>query len=230
MTLPFTVDQFFDVFAAYNRTFWLIVAGLWIASAGLVLLLLRGRARWDTTTALTAFHWFWAGIAYHVMFFATVNPVAPVFGLIFVGQGIALLWYGAARGVLRYEWKRDARHVTGAIFLVYSLLYPGLVVLSGDLPPRAPLFGVPCPTTIFTAGVLLCTVDPAPRPLLIVPILWSMVGGSAAIVFGVVPDYMLFGVAVVLAALALKKHTRTAPVPPRPEELFGSSQKVPNGR
>jgi hypothetical protein len=229
MTLPFTADQFFDVFAAYNRTFWLMVAGLWLASAGVVLQLLRGRASWDTTTALTAFHWFWAGVAYHVMFFTTVNPVAPLFGLAFVAQAVALVWYGAVHGKLQYGWKRDARHVTAAILLIYSLLYPALVVLSGDLPPRAPLFGVPCPTTIFTAGVLLSVVDPVPRPLLVVPIVWSLIGGSAALLFGVAPDYILFVVAVVLTALALTTHSHETSSPVPAAALPGSRQKLSHG-
>jgi hypothetical protein len=35
MQLPFTREQFFDVFAAYNATLWPGVVALWIAS-GLV--------------------------------------------------------------------------------------------------------------------------------------------------------------------------------------------------
>jgi hypothetical protein len=69
------------------------------------------------------------------------------------------------------------------------------------VPPRAPAFGVPCPTTIFTAGLLLAT--PLSRWLLVIPIVWSLVGGSAAFLFGMTPDLMLFATAVTLAGCAL---------------------------
>ena len=33
MTLPFTVEQFFRVFAAYNALLWLAAFALWVATA-----------------------------------------------------------------------------------------------------------------------------------------------------------------------------------------------------
>jgi len=43
MQLPFTHDQFLDVFAAYNRTLWPAAALLWIATAAAVVQWLRSR-------------------------------------------------------------------------------------------------------------------------------------------------------------------------------------------
>jgi hypothetical protein len=60
------------------------------------------------------------------------------------------------------------------------------------------MFGItPCPVTIFTLGMLLLA-----RPmywwLLAIPVLWSLVGGSAAFLLGVPQDWVLLlsGVAV----------------------------------
>ncbi|HEY5550762.1 MAG TPA: DUF6064 family protein, partial [Opitutaceae bacterium] len=58
---------------------------------------------------------------------------------------------------------------------------------------------VPCPTTLFTAGVLLAVAAPVPRWLFVVPIAWSVVGGSAAVLLGMMPDLMLFVAGVCLA-------------------------------
>jgi hypothetical protein len=55
-----------------------------------------------------------------------------------------------------------------------------------------PSFGVtPCPVTIFTFGCLLLTTAPVPWWVLVVPVLWSLVGGSAAFLLRVPQDMVL---------------------------------------
>ena len=54
------------------------------------------------------------------------------------------------------------------------------------------MFGVtPCPVTIFTFGMLLLTVRPVPRWLFVIPFIWSLIGGSAAILLQVPQDWLL---------------------------------------
>jgi hypothetical protein len=62
---------------------------------------------------------------------------------------------------------------------------------------------VPCPVTLFTTGVLLAAVD-VPRALLVVPILWSLIGGSAALLLGMTADLLLFAAAAALGWLAVR--------------------------
>lgn len=57
--------------------------------------------------------------------------------------------------------------------------------------PALPTFGLPCPTTIFTLGILLFTKPPVPRSVFIVPLLWSAIGTSAAVQLGIPQDYGL---------------------------------------
>jgi len=64
--------------------------------------------------------------------------------------------------------------------------------------PRAPLFAVPCPTTLFTAALLLTAVRPAPVLVFVVPVMWATLAGTAAIALGVTPDLMLFVAAICL--------------------------------
>jgi Family of unknown function (DUF6064) len=82
----------------------------------------------------------------------------------------------------------------------YSLGYPFLVLASGHDVPRAPLFAVPCPTTLFTAALLLTVVRPAPVLVFVVPVMWAAIAGTAAIALGVTPDLMLFVSAIGLVA------------------------------
>lgn len=64
-----------------------------------------------------------------------------------------------------------------------------------------PLFGIaPCPTTIFTIGILLLGPWHVARWLLLIPVLWTIIGGSAALLLNVPQDYGLL--AAFLAVLA----------------------------
>lgn len=56
------------------------------------------------------------------------------------------------------------------------------------------MFGVtPCPTVIFTFGVLLLAKPRLPFWLFVIPAVWAVIGGSAAILLDVREDWMLFG-------------------------------------
>ena len=78
--------------------------------------------------------------------------------------------------------------------MFYALAYPALNMLAGHTYPASPTFGVPCPTGILTAGLLLTTAHRPPIPVVVVPVLWALIGGSAALVLGVATDYVLSGV------------------------------------
>jgi hypothetical protein len=82
MTLPFTPDEFFDVFAAYNGRLWPVVLMLWLVTAYAVMMLTRARpVRPWFIPGLLAFHWAWSGLAYHAAFFSRINPAAWVFAV-----------------------------------------------------------------------------------------------------------------------------------------------------
>jgi len=88
--------------------------------------------------------------------------------------------------------------VLSLVFCAYALAYPLLALATGLHWPRLPSFGVPCPTTLLTVGLLLGLAPRRLRGLSVIPWLWCLVGGSAALVLGVRPDLMLWVAAVVL--------------------------------
>jgi hypothetical protein len=49
----------------------------------------------------------------------------------------------------------------------------------------------PCPTTLFTIGVLAFLVPSSPRSPLVVPVLWCFIGAQAAFLLGVTQDLAL---------------------------------------
>lgn len=208
MRLPFTEQQFLDIFGAYNAALWPFVVALWLATCWVVVQLVGRRVQTRTVSLVAAAHWAWSGIVYHAMFFSRINPAAWLFALMFVAQAFAFVWFGLLRSTLTFEWRGGLRHAIAGLLFVYSLAYPGLIVLSGHAFPRGPAAAVPCPTTLFTAGLLLAAAPPVPRSLFVIPIAWSLIGGSAAIFLRVTPDLMLFVAAAVLAVYASRRESR----------------------
>ncbi len=103
MRLPFTKEQFFDLFAAYNGAVWPAIVALWIASVIVSVLLLRSQRppdRW--ISALLAAHWAWSALAYHLAFFTRINPAAWAFAALFLLQAVAFFWYGVVQGRLAF--------------------------------------------------------------------------------------------------------------------------------
>ena len=198
MRIPFTQQQFLDVFGAYNSTAWPVVIALWLATLALGVRLVRGQERSVTLSALAAVHWAWSGLVYHALFFTDINPAAWLFAGAFLLEAFAFVWFGMVRRSLVFEWGRTARHAIAGVLFAYSLAYPFLVLASGHDVPRAPLFAVPCPTTLFTAALLLTAVRPAPVLIFVIPVIWATLAGTAAITLGVTPDLMLFVAAVCL--------------------------------
>jgi hypothetical protein len=192
------------VFARYNEAVWPAQIVLNAAALLCVALVFRPGAAADRwVPALLALLWFWTAAAYHFAFFSAVNPAAWLFGAVALAGGLVFLWLGSVRGTLRFARAGGWRGAAGGVLLAYALLvYPLLGYAIGHRYPAAPTFGVPCPTTIFTIGVLLFAAPPVPRLVFLVPVLWAAVGSVAAFSLGVVEDFGLLAAGIVaLAAL-----------------------------
>jgi hypothetical protein len=148
----------------------------------------RSHDRW--ISGLLAVHWAWSAVAYHIAFFTRINPAAWLFAAIFLVQAGLFFWSGVMRGRLTFTRARTAWTPIGWLLVVYALLYPAINAVEHGRILKIPTFGLPCPTTIFTAGLLLLAA-PRSGTLAIVPIIWSVVGGSAAFLLGVSADYAL---------------------------------------
>jgi hypothetical protein len=74
-------------------------------------------------------------------------------------------------------------------FFAYALvIYPILGTVFGHAYPKLPTFGLPCPTTIFTFGILLTSTRRVPIKMLILPAIWAIIGFGAAVNFGIYED------------------------------------------
>ena len=196
MQLPFSHDAFLDVFGAYNSQLWPVAVLLWVATASMVWAWLHGGMSRRVLFIVLAIHWAWSGIAYHWLFFRNINPAATIVAALFLLQAVLFVWLGvAATG--RATMPAGVRGTAGAALILYGLIYPFIGLAFGLEYPRLPLFAVPCPTTLVTAGFLVGVVR-VPRFVAVVPVLWAAVGSSAAFVLGITAD-----LALVLAGVLL---------------------------
>lgn len=212
--MPFTREQFFQVFADYNTAIWPLQWGLvLLALAAVVLALGSAPNRSRAIAGILALFWVWMGAVYHVAFFAAINPAARIFGALFLFAGVLFAWTAARQRRLVIEARWDASGVVGAILIAYALVgYPLASLLAGHRYPAAPTFGAPCPTTIFTLGLLLWVRGHIPWSLVVIPLAWTLVGTSAAISLGVPEDYGLAvaGVAMLALVSARNRHVSKA--------------------
>jgi hypothetical protein len=193
MNPPFTAQQFFESLAAYNESVWPLQL-VWVVLALLIVGLSVGSKIWFDRLigVILSVMWVWMAIVYHWLFFLPINDAALVFGAAFMLEGLLLLFYGLKRRPLRFAADLDVYGIIGLVLVVYALvLYPLLGVAFGHRYPAQPTFGLPCPTTIFTIGILLWVRPKIPWSVLVIPVLWSLIGLGAAWSFGVMEDVML---------------------------------------
>lgn len=220
MKLPFTIEAFLKVFHDYNAAIWPAqILAVTIALVILAALFVRWDGSRRVMMAALGVLWAFTGIGYHLMFFARINPLAPVFAGFFVGQAVLFVMAAIRPGDLRLSAALTLQRVLGLAAIVYAMaVYPVLGIWAGHGGMAGPMFGVaPCPTTIFTLGMLTMTRGRWVVWLSIIPILWSLVGLAAALQLGI-PEDLGLPVAgavliAVLAATALRERSARGSTP-----------------
>ena len=218
--MPFTRDQFLAVFVAYNEAVW--PAQVWAYLLGLLmaaLIIWPSAQRSRLVAAGLAAMWLWTGVAYHGMNFSAISNGAWGFAALFVVQGLLFVEAGVLRGRLAFSPRKGRTGWlvwTGWTLVAYaSVGYPRAGQIFGHGYPAMPMFGItPCPVTLFTFGLFLLTTEPIPRRLLVIPVIWSLIGGSAAFLLGIPQDWpLLVSGVTVLALLWRDTHRRLNETP-----------------
>lgn len=210
MNVPFTVEQFLNVIRDYNLAVWPMQIIFYLFSILVVYLLARKTTYSDRLiNVVLALLWLWMGIVYHLSFFTTINKAAYVFEFFTILQGLIFLYQGVFRNKLIYTFHSDLYGWAGLVFIVYALvIYPLIGYYSSHSYPFAPTFGLPCPTTIFTFGMLLVADKRVSLWVLIIPVLWSIIGTSAALNFGIREDFGLIISAITTFILIIYRNRK----------------------
>jgi hypothetical protein len=207
MRVPFTVGQFLEVFRRYNDAVWPAQWALYALGIAAVVLVFRSMPlSGRVISGILATLWLWMGVVYHLTFFRAINSAAVLFGIAFIAQAVLFAWLGVWRGRLSFRARLDLAAIVGGLLVLYALVvYLLLGYALGHRYPAAPTFGLPCPTAIFTFGLLLLAEAPVPRSVFLVPVLWAAAGTSAAVQLGMREDFGLLVAAVIGTLVALTK-------------------------
>jgi hypothetical protein len=205
MSLPFSLAQFLDVFRRYNEAVWpaqWLLLLLAVVAIGAVVRETPRAGR--VVSAMLAVLWLWIGVVYHIGFFAAINRAALLFAFVCIAQALLFAWIALRADAPLFRARLDLRGVAGVVMVGYAtMVYPELAAAAGHRYPELATFGLPCPTTIFTIGVMLWAARPLPRVAWIAPLLWAAVATSAAVQLGMREDYGLTIAALAAAALLL---------------------------
>jgi hypothetical protein len=207
MILPFSREEFLGVFTQYNAFAWPVsILGYVLAALVILALVRQWRFAPQLLFAALALMWAWTGIFYHMGFFSVINTAAWGFGALFLIGAAVFAWAGRGSDKLQTVVWEGWTSALGWAFIAYAMIaYPLIGLALGYRYMGLPQFGVtPCPVTLFTFGSLLLLRGPMSWSVLAAPVLWSLIGGSAAILLGVLQDWLLllsgtFTIAAILA-------------------------------
>lgn len=208
MQLPFTSAEFMEVFRSYNEWVgsWIILFYL-MALIAILNAIKKFRYSDSLISSILGLFWLWMGIVYHILFFSTINPGAYIFGGMFILQGLLFFYLGIIRKKISYHFRKDLGGLAGLALLIFAFfIYPLLGYRAGHIYPAAPAFGLPCPTTIFTLGMLLWTDKKLPYGIIAIPLIWSLIGFVAAISLGIREDAGLLIAGLLTTAFVILKN------------------------
>jgi len=192
--LPFSREQFLAVFVTYNEAVWPAQVLAYLLGLLMVALIIWPSAQRSRVVAagLSAM-WLWTAAAYHGTHFTTISAGAWGFAALFLVQGLLFIEAGVLRGRIAFGRAKGWTGWMGWVLVAYaSIVYPLLGQMLGHGYPEMPMFGItPCPVTLFTFGLFLLTTEPIPRRLLVIPVVWSLIGGQAAFLLGMTQDWLL---------------------------------------
>ncbi len=208
MKTPFTLEQFLEVFKNYNLDVWPMQVVFYLLAVIVIFLSFKKFNNSNQIINIVlSFFWLWIGIVYHIIYFSGINKAAFGFGVIFIIQGFIFLFYGVFKSKISFHFRYNINNIIGALLILYALIiYPLLGYFLGHRYPYSPTFGLPCPTTIFTFGILLTANRKVPVFVLIIPVIWSVIGFFAAISFGILEDTGLLISGILASILILRNN------------------------
>lgn len=215
MNTPLTLDMLLETFARYNTVLspwtWVIY---FVGIATFLLAFWPALLRNRLVSAGLGILWLWVGIAFFIVSFAPVYPLAYLFGALFIVQGLAFL-YASWRESLMFGFRADLYGWFGLLLGVLAIVgYPVAGYLMGAQFPQIAIVGAPCPAAILTFGLLLMTRARVPWPLLVIPTLWAL-SGIMPILAGMWPDVVLLAGGLAATALIIYRDRQRAPAEPK---------------
>ncbi|MDZ7634309.1 MAG: DUF6064 family protein [Bacteroidales bacterium] len=208
MSVPFTFDEFLAMLERFNTDWWPAHIFMYLLAAIVIYFAIRktnysGKA----VTVILVFLWIWVGTVFNLLYFSKLYPMAYIFVVMFILEGIILAVAGLYLNRLTFRVRADLCGLIGGILIIYSLAgYPLIAHLTGREYPHLLLTGMmPCPTAIFTLGLLLWTEKPMPKIVPVIPVVYALTG-FVPVRLGVVEDIGLILAGIVTGLLLVYRH------------------------
>ncbi len=211
-------ETLFNYFTQYNLRIWPMQIIAYVLCV-VILLAAFKRSKYSDQiiAAIFASFWLWLGILFWLPF-GELLRMAYAMAVLFSVQGVLFL-VTIARPLVSYRFGTDVYSLTGLALIVFATIFYELLgySLGHTFPQSLTLGAFPCPTTIFTLGMFLCTTSKVPKYLLIVPSLTAIFLGSSALygVLGpsgsVVEDIGLLVSGIVAVVMYIHRDRATMP-------------------
>ena len=206
MKTPITTEQYSSIFEKYNHAIFpgqIIL--LLLSILALIAIGSKFKQKDKVVAGILGVIWIWTGIGYHWAFFSHINILALGYGVVFILQGLFLVWEGVILYNLKFVFRMTVQAFLGCFFILYSLIiYP---VVGYLIEPNVSLIisvGLPSPVIILTFGFLLLCDKKFSKYLLIVPSLWAVIGIGGIIKPGVYQDSMMLIAAIIADVMILR--------------------------
>ena len=187
----FTLERFLNYATIYNQDLYpvqYLMLGIGILAILPVFFRTKHSSRF--ISAILAFFYGWIGIQFYMIYFKEFMAIPFVFGILFIIQALIFIFEGTVRNRISFHFKADLYGLSGALLIIYAMLgYQALEYLLGRGYPEILAFGMfPCPTVIFSLGILLWTDKKFPPYILIFPMIQALSGFIPAFIIGIIED------------------------------------------
>ncbi len=200
------VNDFYAMFTTYNEAVWPMPIVMYVlAIVAFVFSLQKKQGINAVVLYILSFFWLWNGIVFSLLYFSRFSPMFYLTALLFIFQALVLFLNGSGLALkprISFRLRNSLITWVGMIFIIYALIiYPIIGWATGHSYPEGPIFGIaPCPSAIFTVGMLLLVEKKIPKLLLIVPVVWGVAGFIPVLIYEVYADIGLIisGVAALI--------------------------------
>ena len=211
--LSFDAEALSSHFAQYNVAIWPAQAVAWLAALLVVWLAVKSPQNSDRLIgAALAAAWLWCGAVFHLLFFAQLNFMAPLYGGLFILQALLLAWSLAFRDKVAFQVRPGTFAMGGFLVVLFALLLvPAISIFADQSWDSVRLVGVaPGPTAVFTLGLFLLARGRVPLYLTVIPLLWTLLAGFTAWRLMIPEDLLSPLVGLGAAAAIVLKNRRLA--------------------
>jgi len=186
-----TLERFLDYTSNYNLDLYpsqYLMLGLGLLA--ILTVFFRSKHSSRFISAILAFFYGWIGIQFYIVYFKEFMPMPIVFATLFIVQALIFILEGTVRNRISFQFKADLYGFTGALLIIYGIFgYQALEYILGRGYPEILAFGMfPCPTVIFSLGILLWTGKKFPSYILIIPLIHALSGFIPAFMIGIIED------------------------------------------